>query len=613
MNNQTALQDAFIEGFEPRDVPPIKQWCEENIILDTKETSKPGNYDGSVTPYLDEPYEVMHPDHPCQELNFMKGTQMAVSTFAKNCLAHRIATDPCSALYVLPTLDLAKKFSKQRITPLIENTEPLRRLINPSKSRDSENSWNYKGYAGGVLMIGGANSAASLSQAPVVFLTLDENDRFERDVQNEGDPSTIAIARLDGAGDIKKLLRISSPTEKGFSHIEDAMMLSDWRKYYLPCPSCNLPHTLEWANFVIPRDDNNRFVTAEAHFVCPECKTQIEEQKHKTAMLAAGNWKPTKPENCSPIKRGYHINSFYSPLGFFSWADFAQSFADATGPQGSIHKKRAFTNTKKAETFKTEGATVNHKTILKNRRMDWGDKLPEDVCLLTAGVDVQDNRLELELVAWNQYEDSYSIKYHVIPGSPTEQNTWEKLDLVLFHGLNKERRTFDHSLAQNVALPVLATCIDMGGHATQQVLNYCAARAGLNVWAVNGVAGQGKPVWPRKVSQGKYKIPFYSIGVDTAKETIYNRLKNETPNTGCCWFPPDRDEKYFKMLTSEEVIEKPSRFGPPKRAWNLKVGYKRNEALDCRNYAYAALEGLKLHGLVLSEAYRTVVERAGRG
>ncbi|MCK4891529.1 MAG: phage terminase large subunit family protein, partial [Candidatus Pacebacteria bacterium] len=236
----------------------------------------------------------------------------------------------------------------------------------------------------------------------------------------------------------------------------------------------------------------------------------------------------------------------------------------------------------------------------------------EDACLLTAGVDVQDNRLELELVAWNQYEDTYSIKYHVIPGSPEQKNTWDKLDLILFHSLNKNRRTFEHSLSKNVALPVLATCIDMGGHATQHVLNYCAQRVGLNVWAINGVGGQGKPVWPRKVSKGKYKIPFYSIGVDTAKETIYNRLKNETSNTGCCWFPLDREEKYFKQLTSEEVVEKPSRNGPPKRIWDLKAGHKRNEPLDCRVYAYAALEGLKLHGLVLSEAYRKIVERAGR-
>ena len=613
MENNNQLINAFIDGFRPVDIPPIRQWCEENIILTTKETSKPGPYDGSVSPYLDELYEVMHPDHENQECSIMKGTQMMFSTFAKNCVAHRVKNDPCSMLYVLPTLDLAKKFSKQRITPLITNTEVLRQLINPSKSRDSENAWNYKGFPGGVLMIGGANSAASLSQAPVVFLTLDENDRFERDVQNEGDPSTIAIARLDGAGDLKKLLRISSPTEKGFSHIEDALLSSDWRKYFLPCPSCNFFHTLEWENFVIPKDDNNRFVFNESHFLCPECKKEILEHKHKKLMLDAGIWKPTILENVSRIKRGYHLNSFYSPPGFFSWQQFAESFAAATGPQGSIHKKRAFTNTKRAITFETKGDRVNHKSVWKNRKLDWGEKLPEDVCMLTAGVDVQDNRLEIELVGWNQYEDTYSIKYHVIPGSPTEQSTWDKLDLLLFFGLNKNRRTFEHSLSSRVSLPILATCIDMGGHATQQVLNYCASRVGLNVWPINGIGGQGKPVWPRKISTGKYKIPFYSIGVDTAKETIYNRLKNEIPKTGCCWFPPDRDEHYFKMLTAEEVSEKPTKFGLPKRVWTLKAGHKRNEALDCRVYAYAALEGLKLHGVILAEANRQMIERAGRG
>ncbi len=612
MHSQNELTLAFIKGFKPHEIPSIRSWSAENLSLDTKETAKPGPYDPSITPYLDELYEVMHPDHRNQECSIMKGTQLAFSTLAKHCAAHRAVNDACSMLYVLPSLELAKKFSKQRITPLIENTKALRELINTT-SRDTDNAWNYKAFPGGVLQIGGANSAASLSQIPVVFLTLDENDRFARNLPGEGDPSAIAISRLDGAGDIKKLLRISSPTEKNYSHIEDALLLSDWRKYFVPCPSCNFFHTLEWENFVIPRDDNNRYITEESFFNCPKCNREILENKHKTSMLKDGNWEPTKPENLSPIRRGYHMNSFYSPLGFYSWANFAKDFADATGPRGNTHKKRVFTNTKRAITFETKGDRVSAKAVHRQRILDWGDKLPQDACLLTAGVDVQDNRLELEVVAWNQYEDSYSIKYHVIPGSPELQSTWDKLDLILFHGLNKNRRTFEHSLSSKCALPILSTCIDMGGHATQQVLNYCASRTGLNVWAINGVGGQGKPVWPRKLSTGKYKIPFYSIGVDTAKETIYNRLKNETPNTGCCWFPPDREENYFKMLTSEEVTEKETKTGPPKRIWDLKAGYKRNEALDCRVYAYAALEALKLHGLVLAEATRAVIERAARG
>jgi len=609
MNNVAKLTSYFLEGFTPKEVPPIKIWCDENIVLDTKETTLAGNYDSNITPYLDEVYEIMHPDHELQECDFMKGTQLGLTTLAKNCVAYRAVCDPCSMLYVLPTLELARRFSKQRITTLIENTAPLRLLIDPKKSRDSENAWNYKGFPGGVLMIGGANSAASLSQAPVAFLILDENDKFERDINNEGDPSTLAIARLDAAGDIKKLLRISSPTEKNFSHIEDAMLTSDWRKYFLPCPSCSFKHTLEWENFMIPRDSNNRFITAESHFVCPQCKYEIEERKHKTAMLENGKWQPTKPQNKSRKKRGYQLSSFYSPLGFFSWAEFAEAFADAIGPQGSIHKKRTFTNTKRAKTFETKGDRISHK-ILKKNIADWGEKLPIDSCLLTAGVDVQDNRLELEIVAWNQYEDTYSIKYQVIPGSPGNQTTWDKLDLILFFGLNKERRVFEHALAANVPLRIMSTCIDMGGHFTQQVLNYVNQRVGFNCFAVNGVSGQGKPIWPRKVSAGKYKLPFYSIGVDSAKETIYNRLINNTPNTGRCCFPPDRPEEYFKQLTSEEVIEEPTKSGLPRRIWKMKPGYKRNEALDCRVYNLCALEVLKLHGFILSEVHRKVTERA---
>jgi len=593
-------------------VPPIRSWCDENIYISSEETSIPQQYDGSLTPYLDELYKIMHPDHPVQQAGVMKGTQLAFTTLAKNCIAHRIVNDPCSFLYVLPTLVLARKFSKQRIKTMIEHTDALNALIDTSKSRDSDNAWDYKGFPGGVLMIGAANSAASLSQSPVQFLVLDENDRFPRDVDNEGDPSTIAMGRLDGAGDMQKMLRISSPTAKGFSHIESDLLQSDYRKYFVPCPSCNFFHTFEWDNFVIPRGEDNRFITKESYFTCPKCAAEIQEKKHKTSMLADGDWKPTKPENIKETKRGYHLSSFYSPVGMYSWEKFADAFADATGPEGTVHKLRAFTNTKRAETFKQVGATVNHKT-LKNRMMDWGDKLPDDTCILTCGVDVQDNRLELEIVAWNQYEDSYSIKYHVIPGSPGNQSTWDKLDLILFHGLNRNQRTWKHALSPKVSLPILATCIDMGGHYTQAVLNYCASRVGLNVWAINGKGGQGRPVWPRKISTGKHKLPFYTIGVDTAKETIYNRLKLETINTGCCWFPKDRDKEYFRGLTSEEVVEDATKSGIPNRRWQIKTGFKRNEPLDLRVYAYAALEGLKLHGLVLAAGYTKIIERAGRG
>lgn len=606
------LGNSFTDGFRYEPIPDIQSWSAENIVISTKETQKDGPYKPELTPYLAEIAEVLHPDHPCQDISVMKGTQQAISTLAKNAVAHRMKTSPCSILYVLPSIELGRKFSKQRIKPMFEASPNLHGLLDFSKTRDADNAWNYKDYPGGVFMMGGANSAASLSQTPVIFLILDENDRFARMLPGEGDPTEIAIARLDGAGSMRKLFRISSPTQKGYSHIDSALESSDYRQYFLMCPHCGYPQTFQWDYFIIPRDEGNRFIFDESHFKCQECNGQIEEHKHKEAMISEGRWFPTRPYNINRYKRGYQINSFYSNSVFINWRQIAESWGNAIGPQGNIHKVQVFFNTKLGLPFEKKGDTVSEKHIMKHRVMhELGDTLPHDTCVLTAGVDTQDNRLEVEIVAWNQYEDSYSMDYVVIPGDPAFQATWDKLDLLLFYGINKDRKRFPHALGPTVSLPILATCIDMGGHRTQQVLNYCASRAGLNAWAINGVHGQGRPIWPRKVTTGKHKLPFYSIGVDTCKELLYARLKNETPNSGCCWFPPGRDKQYYKGLTSEAVEEKSTRTGVPKRVWSLKAGHKRNEPIDCRNYATAGLEALKLSGFVLSEAYQKIVDRAG--
>lgn len=602
------LIEAFAEAVIPKTIPPIAQWAIENRVLQTGESPRPGKYDPNVTPYLAELYEIMHPDHPCQEVIVQKGTQLAFSLLAHNVIGHRIDTDPTAIMLALPTLNIAKRISKQRIKPLIEKTPCLAAKIN-ANSRDSENAWDYKGFPGGQLMIVGANSAASMSASNCALQIQDENSRFPSEIKGEGSPDDILKARLDAYGDAKKLLCISSPTETGYCAIEDKLLLTDYRKWFMPCPHCKKEQFFDFENFVIPKNKKGIYIFKNAHFKCinKKCGKKIEEVKHKTKMLEAGIWVPTQKKFISEIKRGYHINSFYSPLGFLSWREIAQGWTEA---QGIPKKLRVFYNTRLAKTFKTQGKLINHKA-LKTQILDWGKELPEDVCLITAGVDTQDNRLECEIVAWTDKEDSYSLDYFVIAGDPALPMTWEKLDLKLFYGLNNNRRKWKHKLG--IELPCFATCIDMGGHKTQAVLNYCNSRQSLNVFAIMGVGGQGKPIWPRKISYSKKtNSNFYRIGVDSGKETIHARLKVTEHGKGACWFPPDRDEEYFRQLTSEELIEEPTKSGTPKLKWQIRVGYNRNEVFDCRNYAFAAVEALKFNGLVLTEAYHQVIQRSAK-
>ena len=129
-----------------------------------------------------------------------------------------------------------------------------------------------------------------------------------------------------------------------------------------------------------------------------------------------------------------------------------------------------------------------------------------------------------------------------------------------------------------------AACVDSGGHYTQQVYNYCRARAGRKIFAIKGVGGEGKPIVGRPSKNNIGKVRLFAVGSDTAKELVYSRLRIEEPGAGYCHFP-SRDDEYFKQLTAERLVIRYVR-GHAKRVWT-KIR-NRNEALDVRCYALAA-------------------------
>ncbi|MGA3203564.1 MAG: phage terminase large subunit family protein, partial [Bryobacteraceae bacterium] len=69
---------------------------------------------------------------------------------------------PGPMLSVSPTVEMAKRNSKQRIDPLIEESSVLRELVSDPRSRDSGNTMLAKEFPGGILVMTGANSAVGL-------------------------------------------------------------------------------------------------------------------------------------------------------------------------------------------------------------------------------------------------------------------------------------------------------------------------------------------------------------------------------------------------------------------------------------------------------------------
>lgn len=584
MGNLLALFRRTAKTVQPPPDMNVSEWADENRYLHAGSSPEPGRWRTDRTPYMREIMDCLSADSPVQDVCLMKGAQVAGSESGNNWVGYVIALDPAQMMLVQPTVELAKGYSQKRIAPMIRACPALRSKVKDARKRDSENKVLSKTFPGGFLLITGANSAAALRSNPIKNLMLDEIDAYPPDVEGEGDPVALAFGRTRTFAD-RKVFKLSTPTIKGQSRIEEEYEASDQRKYFVPCPHCGHMHILEWPNFIIPKDENGKYLPEGACMACPECGGKIEEH-HKTDMFARGEWRATAPENIRRDRRGYHLNTLYSPVGFFSWEDCAKEFIKA---QGGERKWKTFVNTILGETYEEDvGETLEHEMVMR-RREAYNCTLPDGVLLLTAGVDVQDDRLEIEVVGWGVGRESWGIEYRKFLGSPGENVVWEELDGYLQQ---------EYECNDGTRLKIAITCIDSGGNHTQKVYEFTKRHERRKVFAIKGRGGAGVPFAATKYTRrNKFKAAVFTIGVDEGKENLWYRLKLDFPGPGYCHFPIEAErgyeEMYFKGLTSEyRCMERIK--GRPKWNWKRKPGStRRNEPLDIRNYAAAGLELLR--------------------
>ena len=203
--------------------------------------------------------------------------------------------------------------------------------------------------------------------------------------------------------------------------------------------------------------------------------------------------------------------------------------------------------------------------------------LPSKVILLTAGIDVQDDRLEIEITGWGLDEESWIINYIILTGPPVLKGIWNELDQHL-------QKRFKHPLG--VHLGITAAGIDTGGHYTDMAYNFVRGKEVRRVYGMKGSSIPGKPIAPKKPSyNNRGKIPLYFIGTGAAKEIIYSRLKIMEPGPGYMHFDSKFcDDNYFDQLTSNKKVKRKTGL-----EYELIPGH-RDEALDCKVYSYAALK-----------------------
>jgi len=442
----------------------------------------------------------------------------------------------------------------------------------------------HNSFAGGHITMAGANSPASLASRPIRIVLCDEVDRFPVSAGSEGDPIALAKKRSTTYHN-RKLFICSTPTIKGESRIEAAFMSSDQRYYFMPCVHCDESIKFEWKHVHWPDKEPHK-----AAYWCQECGGEINDRE-KTAMVKAGEWSPTSESHIA----GFHINELYSP--WVTFGEMAVNFVEAKKLPETL---KTWINTALGETWEESGESIDEGD-LSERCEVYPAEAPEGVLVIVAGADVQDDRLEIEYLGVGADSETWSLGYEVIYGDPSGVEIWQQFDDLLM-------RKFEHELGR--MMPVSAVCIDTGGHHTQDVYKFCKTRFARRVFAIKGVGGMGKPLVSRPTRGNSQKVRLFSVGVDTAKDMVYSRLKVLDVGAGFCHFPADYSEDYFKQLTAEKAITKYVK-GRGVRSWVKKSGGRRNEALDCRVYALAAFELLNANMKVLESRLKVVDSQQG--
>lgn len=569
---------AFLAGLRPDPLQTVGEWSDEHVQLPSY-VAESGRWRTSRTPFLREIMQCLSPSHPCQKVVFMKCVQIGGTQVAVNWLGYIIDRAPGAVLLFEPTKDLAKKLSEEKVDPMLELTECLKGKVRDVRSRDSGNNIFRKKFRGGFANFIGCNSAVGMRSTPARYVMVDEVDACPLDVNGEGHPVDLADKRT-ATFSRRKIFLLSTPLAADTSRIEPEYKAGSQGRYHVPCPFCGRLQPLQWGQLVFTFDGEQ--ISDRTAYRCISCLELIPEHR-KTRMLleypeGEARWIHEDPDN--PI-RSFHINELYQPYGWaLSWAEMARQWLDAnaTAKTGDLRQLKTFVNTILAETWEEKGEKAED-TALYQRREEYEETCPAGVLVLTAAIDVQDNRLEAEIVGWGDGEEGWGIEYRVFPGSPAHPLVWKDVTDWL-------ARKWLH--ACGLALRVECVVVDTGGHHTKEAYWFVRRYRG-RCYAIKGSNQPGAPlVPPRPTKPRGATVHLYHVGTNAAKDTLFERMKLEEPGPGYMHFPvkDGYDDTYFKMLTNEERRKKYER-GVEMGYYYKKLG--RNEPLDLWVYNLAAV------------------------
>ena len=572
------FKESFVAAFRPVQHQILSEWADEHRRLPRGASPEPGRWRTSRTPYLKEIMDELSPHSKTQIVSVMKGTQLGITEAANNLIFGVMDQYKGPILMVMPTESVVKKHSKKKITPAIKAMPKINSIIKHSKNRGDGGSMFEKEFIGGALTMGWSNTNATFRSDSIQWLILDDVDGFPDDVDGEGSPIELGKNRTDSFGSKRKIFINSTPTVKGISNIEKEFDDSDQRYFYMPCPECSEMVHFEWGQFRITYEDYQ--LTDEVCFTCKHCGSLIHEHQ-KPWMMANGKW---IPQNQGHQNAGFHISSFYSPAGWVTWDQIAREFLKALKQmetEGRVTMMKRWKNTRAAMTWEEENTEVNER-VFDGRLEPYPAPVPKEVRVITAGADTQDDRIEIEVVGWGDFEESWSIDYKVINGDPKSPDTLRQLDEYLLQSFEVEG---------GGRMRIHAAAIDRAGHRAKYIDTFCYNKLTRRIYAVFGSpAIDTQPVTTRS-TKSKYGGRIFKLGVNYLKNDIHAKVSTNAPGPNYMHYPEKEcySLEYFKQLTGERRRND--------GRWEGKR--PRVEAWDCRVYSLAALmlSGVKIERL----------------
>lgn len=596
-----AAKRAAVHLIPPDDILP-SVWAERNVRIPIG-NAIPGPISFENAPYQRGMLDVIK-EPGIRRVSYMTGAQLGKTTIQQCITGFFIDHEPQSQIFVQPTEGDVRTFLETKLRPMLAANPSINRKMAKQRSREGVNNTRMISYLGGWLMFSWAGSPKTLRGRSAPKVHADEVDGF--DATPEGDPGELLAQRAATFGDDQLRTESSTPTVKGASRIETGFTEGDQRRYYVPCPDCGEAQYLKWENV---RWDGRQSVDVKtfekdigadhepdtALYCCEHCGSLWDDGQRIAAIRNAERlgygWQASKPFKGHASFQAPEMLSTFRRL-----RDIVKSYLGKIAL--SPPDMQSFVNVSLGEPYDDAGEKADPDSLLARSENSYAPGfIPWGGLFVTAGVDMQPDRLEVEIVAWGHGEQSWSIDYRVLWGDPLAGDVWTDLDDLL-------AENFQHE--SGFRLPISAACLDTGGNDgyTQCAYDYAKGKTGRRLFAIKGVGGWGRAIVekPQRKQSGKNarKVDLFLVGVDEAKKIAMRRLGVAKPGPGYCNFPTGRDEDYFKGLTCEKLVTRYVK-GQPVREW-VKPDKARNEPLDCRNYAYAALK-------IMQPSFKRIEER----